>query len=529
MSSGASLPENPGKKCRPEQASREIPETRKNGGGAIRQTIHNHLIITKMKAIIPALALMLCAAQNALAQDGIDSLVKQFMTDRQLMLDEFDSYVDSIDLDFARYLARSWEVFKVEPAVEAPSKPQPKEEPVYVAPVTPGKDSAVVIELLPADSAYAEPEIIKADMQLIARSATGETVSVDFFGGSVTVGVPEGYKTGEAVLGVGERQVADYWLRLLKTGSAAFIRDLIVKKDALNLNAWGIYRFIVATANACFAERQLNEKAVFTVFLLNRAGYKARIGRINNALVAMPAIRNRVYGLRYIRFADGDYYLPDSADASRGIASYNLNYGRAGQYIDLRIVKPPKLPLKIETVERTFNGKRYKIESNKNLVDFYRTFPQTSLDIYADVPFSDVSAASLDRELAADLNGKTPAERLGFLLAFAQHGFPYRTDEDVFGREKFFFADETLFHPWSDCEDRAILFSRLVKRFCNLDVLLVDYPTHVAAAVKINEPGDAIVYNNYRYVICDPTFQGAPVGATMTGCDNGSAEVIAIK
>ncbi|GHT43428.1 hypothetical protein FACS189438_0570 [Bacteroidia bacterium] len=64
--------------------------------------------------------------------------------------------------------------------------------------------------------------------------------------------------------------------------------------------------------------------------------------------------------------------------------------------------------------------------------------------------------------------------------------------------------------------------------FCGLDTLLVEYPTHVAAAVKSTEPGDAIIYRNERYVICDPTYIGAPVGKTMTGFNNATAKIIAL-
>ncbi|MDR2496794.1 MAG: hypothetical protein LBD21_06670 [Tannerellaceae bacterium] len=482
-----------------------------------------------MKHKITALVIMLCALTKVGAQEELDSIVKQFMADRQLMLEEFNAYVDSIDLDFSRYLARNWDTFRVEPAVQAPVKPQPKEEPVYVPDIAPRQDSAVVIESVPDDAAYMEPAIPKADLQIMPGAAAGASLSVDFFGGPVRVAIPEGYQTGAEPLGTGEKQVADYWFKLSKTGSSAFVRDLMLKKEALDLNSWGLYRFILATANACFSERQPNERAVFTVFLLNRAGYKARIGRINNALVVMPAIRNKVYGLQYIPFRDGNYYIMDNIDTSGGIASYNLNYGRAAFFIDLRIMKPPKLPINLRTVERSYNGKTYSIRSNKNLVDYYGAYPHTSLDIYGDMPFSDISGQSLDAALEADMKGKTEAEKLSFLLNFAQRAFKYKMDEDVFGREKFFFADETLFHPWSDCEDRAVLFSRLVKRFCDLKVLLVDYPTHVATAVRINEPGDAIVYNNDRYVICDPSYVGAPVGATMSGCNNESAEVIALR
>ena len=94
-----------------------------------------------------------------------------------------------------------------------------------------------------------------------------------------------------------------------------------------------------------------------------------------------------------------------------------------------------------------------------------------------------------------------------------------------------FFAEESLFYPYCDCEDRSILFSRLVRDLLGLKVLLVYYPGHLATAVHFTESvtGDYISLDNQKYVVCDPTYIGAPVGATMPDMDNESAKVILLK
>ena len=74
----------------------------------------------------------------------------------------------------------------------------------------------------------------------------------------------------------------------------------------------------------------------------------------------------------------------------------------------------------------------------------------------------------------------------------------------------------------------SILFSRLVRDLLGLDVLLVYYPGHLATAVCFNNEvaGDYITLNNRRFVVCDPTYIGAPVGCTMPSMDNKGAKVI---
>ena len=84
------------------------------------------------------------------------------------------------------------------------------------------------------------------------------------------------------------------------------------------------------------------------------------------------------------------------------------------------------------------------------------------------------------REQLAGLDKKEAAERL---LNFVQTAFVYEYDEKVWGHDRAFFAEETLFYPYCDCEDRSILFSRLVRDLLGLDAVLVYYPGHLATAV----------------------------------------------
>ena len=88
-----------------------------------------------------------------------------------------------------------------------------------------------------------------------------------------------------------------------------------------------------------------------------------------------------------------------------------------------------------------------------------------------------------------------------------------------------------MFYPYADCEDRSILFSRLVRDLLRLPVLLVYYPGHVATAVAFptEESGDYIMVDGVRYTVCDPTYIGAPVGDTMPGMDNKTAQVMLLN
>lgn len=78
---------------------------------------------------------------------------------------------------------------------------------------------------------------------------------------------------------------------------------------------------------------------------------------------------------------------------------------------------------------------------------------------------------------------------------------------------------------------RGYAYSRLVRDLLGLRTLLVFYPVHLAMAVAFNEKvdGDYIVCQGQRFVVCDPTYIGAPVGATMTDMDNAKATVVLLE
>ena len=51
----------------------------------------------------------------------------------------------------------------------------------------------------------------------------------------------------------------------------------------------------------------------------------------------------------------------------------------------------------------------------------------------------------------------------------------------------------------------------------------------MAVAFSENVKGDYIELDGQRYIICDPTYIGAPVGLTMPDMDNATAKVILLK
>jgi len=77
------------------------------------------------------------------------------------------------------------------------------------------------------------------------------------------------------------------------------------------------------------------------------------------------------------------------------------------------------------------------------------------------------------------------------------------------------FAQETLYYDSSDSEDRAVLFSYLIKELLGFNVLGIKYNDHTSTALYIPMDGDDIKVNGKRFVIADPTYPNAIVGQSI--------------
>ena len=159
--------------------------------------------------------------------------------------------------------------------------------------------------------------------------------------------------------------------------------------------------------------------------------------------------------------------------------------------------------------------------------------------MYANTPLSEEVKAEFYPKLKESIEGCSKARAVSVLLEFCQSAFEYKYDEEVWGGDRAFFAEETLYYPYSDCEDRSILFSRLVRDLVGLDVLLVYYPGHLLTAVHFPEDAQlaaelrgeyfSLPCDGRNFVICDPTGLYAPIGWNDAKYRNTSADVILLE
>ena len=261
------------------------------------------------------------------------------------------------------------------------------------------------------------------------------------------------------------------------------------------------------------------------------AGYKVRMARGGGRLFLLLATDGQVYARPYFNIDGQVFYILD--DVPRA-ASYNIcNFTIPGERpLSLAMPAPPLFAQNpAAPAVRNFDGVvSTTVTVNRNLMDFYTNYPPCHWSVYAATALTAPVCGQLYPPLRAAVAGKGEREAAELLLHYLHRAFPYKTDEAQFGIERTLFAEEMYYYPYSDCEDRSILFARLVKDLLGLDVVLLYYPAHIAAAVcfKGEVKGDYMQLGNKRYVICDATYIGAGVGEAMPDLKRTPAQVVRI-
>ena len=441
---------------------------------------------------------------------------KEFIENERKSFEQFvkerDEEIRKMDEEFKEFLKKEWKNYELQEEEQKPDAPKPVEKPVYKE--EPKQTQQLQIEQAEKVEAFAEAP----KLPVMAKSETNgfkpSTASFNFYGNNVTVR----YDRDESVRisTINEQSISDMWDQLSKTNYSCTVADLLKWQSELNMNDWGLYMLTKQTVAEITSNQ--NSRVLLTWFLLTKANYKARLAYKGNNLYLLLAAANNIYGLPYFNFNNQRYYLLEGK--ANNVYSYDHDFPEARSIIDLNIYKPLNGSelIKTRNVDFKYDGQEYQfgIKYDQNTINFYNDYPQADIKIYFDATMGRTSKESLIKALQPVVGGLSEVAATEFLLKFVQ-SFDYKTDDQQFGREKFFFPDEMFHYPYSDCEDRSVLFAYLVKQLVGLDVIGLNYPGHMATAVCFNSnvEGSYIEHNGRRYVVCDPTYIGAPVGLGM--------------
>lgn len=485
----------------------------------------------------------------------------------QSLVNEYEDFKAKANAEFAEYIAKEWALFeefktqelsmtlpKIDKIPEAPKTEvteiqtdeityKNNDELPQVSDIdnveagdgidyTPRADNYVVKKVLTNEGVQ---EITKpADFSNYIKTnvSSSPNVSINFYGKKLDFNVNEKLRLKNK--GTKESDVADYFKEMSKlTNETA---DLWKQIDdyikIMGLNDWGYFCILRSLSENMFAD--IDNSVLFTFYMLRNEGefkVKTARGKDTNRLTLLAAIDNNkdVYSYTFFRFADGDsgnklkyYSIYGGGNAKESIYTYNNNeQDNELRQIGLDFYNTLNMGQCDVKRELSFEKINEKIELpyNSAHISYLNDVPMTVFPIYFASPISIEAQMVFNNKLNEIRQQYTSAQFIDIILNFVQTAFDYKTDDQQFGYEKYFYPEEVIAYPYSDCEDRSALFAWLVTTYTDAKVIGLQYEGHLATAVcfgdDANITGDAFLYAGDKYYVCDPTYINATIGMTM--------------
>lgn len=490
--------------------------------------------------------LALCAAMPMAAQESAFERLKEQMNARfdsaaRVLQEQYGVYSDSIQAEYdafrrrvneeyAGFMRQKWTEYE---SKAAKSRPEDRNPPAPV--VKKGDEPKRTDEIRYTSVAKAVPYEAPQPVVPIAGAFQKDIAGHRFmFHGTpceVSLTDVHRYTLPDAT----EQSASDMWLHLSDPAYNDALADCLRLRDELKLADWG-YINLVQTMTRGFFGKDCNEAVLMQVFVLAQSGYAARIASTGEKWLLLVPFDTNIYDYSFIDRDGLAYYILDKDKEAHSFYVFD-NAFQGEKVSTLRMTESPRLNYS-PTEQRTLASQRWpsmtsSITGNRNLISFYNDYPLSSnWDCYSAASLSPEIKNALFPALRREIAGKSEYDAANMLLNFVQTAFDYETDGEQFGYERPLFGDETLYYPYSDCEDRSILYSVLVRELLNLEVVLLEYPGHVATAVAFgdNQPhGTFVNHDNKVYTVCDPTYINADAGECMPEYRHSSAQIIHIQ
>lgn len=492
-----------------------------------------------MKRIIQLLVCLAFVDTGAHAQDSFEEYKKrvnnEMQTYKQKVEQDFEAYRRKVNEEFADYMRNAWVRMNPKPEIPKPKDDKPIPPVIYDKPKDDKpvvKDTPVKDNVVPVPKPEPQPTpIVPIEEQVQPE----DRYTLSYLGNSMKLRVPDDYRF--TLKNCSENTIADAWKKLSAGSYDNTIADLLRLRTDHKLCDWA-YLCLLKTLSYALLGNRSNEATLLTAYLYTQSGYMMRLAQSGNRLCMLYGSKFMLYNQPYLELDGYFYYNMDGNETSLSVC--NIKFPKE-QALSLYITHEPDAPY-VGCPSRTLQSNaypemRFTVSTNKNLIDFYNNYPTgkigsnecTRWAVYANTPINAQTRNKLYPALQAVLKNRSQADAANMLLNFVQTALVYEYDDKVWGCDRAFFPEETLHYPYADCEDRAILFTRLVRDLLHLKTALVFYPGHLASAVKVTDPdieGDFLNINGERYLVCDPTFINAPIGCTMPGMDNNKAKVI---
>lgn len=440
---------------------------------------------------------------------------------------DYEAFRKQINAEYAQFMKMHWGSVDANPMKDIPWKPEPP-KPVIMDPKT--RPSA---DLIPANKPIAPKPIVRPEPIVPIQPKPQDTPTpslrnVTLFGTQYGFTIDD--KHPVKLQSLTESDVAELWEQLNDLYFDRILAECLEHRKKHHLCDWAYYLLTKAVAETCCGG-ETNEAVVYHMYLLTQSGFKVRIARNEDRMAILLGSDEKIYRYTYYVLEGGMFYLMDPSLIGQRLYVFDHAFPKEHAFS----LSQSQQDFKLNPVgKRTVTSRRYPsvsatVETNQNLIDFYNTYPLSSeWQYYSATSLSEGLKKTLYPVLREAIKGKSEAEAANILINFVQTGFEYATDNEQFGYERPLFPDETFFYPYSDCEDRSILYANLVRELMGLEVVLLHYPGHLATAVHFTSgiDGDYLMVDDVKFIVCDPTYIGAPIGIAMPQFKEVTANVV---
>lgn len=496
-----------------------------------------------MRKRIGALTMMLAlAAMVADAQDFREKY-EQF---KQKATQTYNDFRAEANAKYCEFLKGAWEWYEQMPVVK---KPKDETVPPVVLPEN-DKQKPVTVRPILLDTVVAPTPITVVQPTPVSPIKDVPTVApfvlhFTFYGTRGDVRLPQQPDAQLTALNGNftNKDMSAAWRALSSQAYDNAVRDCIAIRTQHQLDDYA-YLLMLRSLGESYFGGECNAATALTAWLFCQSGYQMRLGNADGRLLLLFGTKHVIYDLPYFVMDGEGFYLLKRKGENFNSRITACDVAFPGeQPLSLEISQPIRFA-NDESGVRTLKSSRYRelavnVSVNKNLINYYNDYLSSYKDdnlltrwaLLANAPLQESTAEAISEQMRPCLAGKSQLDQVEMILNWVQTGFVYEYDDKVWGEDRAFFAEETLYYPYCDCEDRAILFTRLVRNLVGLKCALVYYPGHLAAAVHFTDAvnGDYLQVNGERFTIADPTYINAPVGRTMPKMMNRSATAILLQ
>lgn len=479
----------------------------------------NYLIIMTRKTKL-TLLLLLAATATLRAQNNDSDFMKSFKAYRDSMFADYDRFRSNILSNYAAFLDSAWreyEAFSGVPMPKIPKPPVPQQAPPDYQPPQAPKPVVVATPDKPAP-----PEQPKAPEPVTPPTPQPNAVWIDFYGlrlplPKLEMDIPQNISDAE--------NMSAFWNGLQNSNIEAVAEAIYKTAQLYSFGDWEIYLLSKAYAQTVQG-RNPDVSVCLQVALMLIMDYDVTMAQSDGHLLLLIPFEQKVYNRTYVVIGGERYYM--FPEVSGGVSSPGMPEER-GHKLDLVHTDGVRLPMDPKPFAFTYDGITLKGNVNRNIIRLMADYPSVDVQSHAANVFDSQLRSDIYKQIRQQVSLSDPLQTANKMLHFSQLAFRYKTDDEQFGREKYFFFEELLYYPFSDCEDRSVFFANLVRNILGYSVVLVQLPEHQATAVAFPfEPPKRnyiIKIENSKYYICDPTYMHADVGMMHEDYFNAELEV----